>query len=200
MVDVNMGMAMWKRRLMVELKRDTKKTALLGLLLIVAMFCVGRLIVGNTGPRNAVACPVNAVVRPSVMKMEEASPKVSGGLEDSAPNDRVVKPVERKFERDVFEPDWDLFPRAKKDQSDDGEGRTGLNEVDEELVKARTVLEEADNLVLQSTVQSDQPTAVINGKVLRVGDRIDGFEVVEIRPEACDVRKNGVEVTLFMKQ
>ena len=44
------------------------------------------------------------------------------------------------------------------------------------------------------------PSAVINGRVMRVGDYIEGFKVIAIHPRSCDVKKRGVEVSLDMKK
>jgi hypothetical protein len=52
--------------------------------------------------------------------------------------------------------------------------------------------------VLQSTFIGSTPTAVVNGRVLRVGESINGFKVVEITARACVVEQGEVKVRLEM--
>ena len=197
MADINSEMLMWKQRLMVELRRDKKKTTLMAVLLVVAMFLVGRITVRSGGPQRVMGATLqNGISTTSASRAIPAPP----GERDSgwAKKTRPGKSVERKFERDIFTPDWEMFSPSSESQDDP----IPFEAVDEEneLTKARTILLEAEELTLQSTVQSDRPTAVINGTLLRVGGRIEEFKVVAIRADACDVKKNGVEVTLFLKE
>jgi MSHA biogenesis protein MshK len=53
--------------------------------------------------------------------------------------------------------------------------------------------------VLNSTlISSDRRTAVINDRVVAVGDRVNGATVVSIQPSAVRLRDKGREVTLVM--
>jgi hypothetical protein len=70
---------------------------------------------------------------------------------------------------------------------------------DEKEMERQAVLKQAKEMVLQSTMTSANPSAVINGRVLRLGEWLNGFQVVEISPRACKVEKRGVRVTLEMK-
>ena len=63
--------------------------------------------------------------------------------------------------------------------------------------KRREIFAQAQALSLQSTIISDVPMAIINGCVVRLGERTaSGFEVIEISACACTVMKDGVKVTL----
>ena len=53
-------------------------------------------------------------------------------------------------------------------------------------------------LRLETTVMGTNPTAMINGRVLRVGDSINGFTVTAIAPQACKVCRDGAEFVLAM--
>jgi len=64
----------------------------------------------------------------------------------------------------------------------------------------RAVRAQAQALSLQSTIVGDVdvPTAIINGEVLRVGDLINGFRVVDIAARTCTVEKANLRITLEM--
>ena len=66
---------------------------------------------------------------------------------------------------------------------------------EEQIIRAQ-----ARSLTLQSTMLSENPVAIINGQVLRVGEWINGFEVTEITAHACKVSKTDVTVLLKMVQ
>jgi hypothetical protein len=50
--------------------------------------------------------------------------------------------------------------------------------------------------VLQSTIISDDPRAVINGQFVGAGELIEGFKVVEVTAKACVLVQDGVRVRL----
>ena len=53
--------------------------------------------------------------------------------------------------------------------------------------------------VLNSTlVSSQRRTAVINDRVVSIGDRINGARVMSIQPSSVTLRSNGADMTLIM--
>jgi hypothetical protein len=54
-------------------------------------------------------------------------------------------------------------------------------------------------LIVRSTVMgAGKPVAVVNDKILSVGDQINGFEVIAIRPRAVEFRKDKVTIEIAM--
>jgi hypothetical protein len=61
------------------------------------------------------------------------------------------------------------------------------------------VLEQARSLQVQSVVKHGAaPKALINGRLVNVGETIEGFEIVSIRERSVVARKQGVLVRLSM--
>ncbi|MCL2641523.1 MAG: hypothetical protein FWD53_11805 [Phycisphaerales bacterium] len=78
--------------------------------------------------------------------------------------------------------------------SPSGEGR-------DQLTHASEIHQAAKKLVVKSTVvgsSNSRPVAVINGKILGVGDRINEFEIVSIKAREVAFKKDGVIVTVEM--
>jgi len=51
-------------------------------------------------------------------------------------------------------------------------------------------------LVLQATLLGDEPKALINGQMLRVGQTIRGFKLTNVRQHEVTLEKNGIEIRL----
>jgi len=184
----------WKRRLLEELKRDKKRTVLLAILVLVAIIVVGRQVVKAFGPVRAEAAGTTAVA---------GRPAAPAAVKRAAPADPAspapAGPVARRtVSRDIFTPGLELFP---PDQTQAGKASvTTAPAVDEQAIKVKQITSQAQALALQSTVVCDVPTAIINGKVLKVGQELAGFEIVGIEARSCEVQKEGVRITLSMKE
>ena len=98
-------------------------------------------------------------------------------------------------DRDMFTPDPVYFPPKQKPRP-----VAVATPVDEEAARReaerKAVQAQARALTLQSTMVGS--AAIINGQVLRVGDWINGFQVVEIAVRSCTVEKSSMRVTLEM--
>jgi hypothetical protein len=57
----------------------------------------------------------------------------------------------------------------------------------------------SDALELQSTICGDQPMAVINGQVLKVGDEIEGFLLERVEPTSVWVKRNNARRELKLR-
>ena len=64
----------------------------------------------------------------------------------------------------------------------------------------RAVRAEAKTLSLQSTMIGPDPSAMIGGRILRVGEWIKGFRIIAIHERSCVVEKKSVKVPLEMKK
>lgn len=205
MDEVNRNVPDWKQKLSVELRRDKKKTAILTVLLIVAVVVGVRTVSGSLSPSSAEAST-------SVAGVPEGQPSVSAPVSPvvsraAAPADAVLDETwtkgarknaqrTRKFTRDVFAIKLDYFPPAMEEAATQPASAPACDSSrDDEIKEVRAL---AKSLSLQSTVISARPTAVINGSVLRVGEWISGFELVEITARTCVVAQKGVKVQLFM--
>lgn len=183
----------WKQMLLAELRRDKKKTALLAVLAMVAVIVVGRSLVGKSVPASAHGAPDPVTLTSPVYSSEIQAVPVAA---TAAP-----KPVKLNLKsditRDLFTADMDYFPPEPVVQA---VPKPATMPVDEGEVHANAIRAQATrSLLLQSTVCGVDSVAIINGLVLRLGDWITGFKVVEITSRTCTIEKDGVRVTLEMQ-
>jgi len=198
MATANASTSDWQQRLKEELSRNKKQTALLGVLLAVGLF-----IGVKTLKKKPAAATAQAIV-PVQMAEQDAIPMptpLGGELRNErseAARDKYIKQMSHEIDRDLFRFRRELYPLVKPPDDvpvvpevSDGPAGPAV----EEIVNSR-----AAELSLQSTIDSDTPTAVINGQVLGVGDILDGFKVVEIGAGLCVVEQAGVQVRLEIPQ
>ncbi len=180
-------------RFLLELKRDRKKTATLGILTMVAVFFGIRLALQNTPAE--VEASVNSTSK--VQSVDSSAPvsPFSSGEEDQNDIHEYLAQAGREISRDIFSTNLEMFPLDPNRQVTENVVSTPRPvATPEQLIR-----QQAASLMLQSTIASSSPTVIINGRVLKVGDWISNFQVVEIFAGSCIVEQNGVQVVLEMK-
>lgn len=181
----------WKERLKEELSRNKKQTAILGTLLLVGLIVGIRYL--KKKPDSAAAAASAVAVQPNV-NGAGLLPSLQGPKRTEQ-HDAYIRQISHDITRDLFELQHELYPIVKPlapDPIADATGPEGkVGPALEELVRTQ-----AAELTLQSTIDSDIPIAVINGRVLSVGDVIESFRVVKITTGECVIERAGVQVTL----
>ncbi len=201
-----MDFARIKNQFIGELKANRKKAALLALLAVVALFLVVRLAVKSGGsPARAKAEP--AAVASAPQAPAPSAPDTRSRRDRRDAREQYLEQFDATIERDLFEPNERFFPRPKVVQEPSEpkpelppavpEQPSGPTEAE---IRRAAIGREAQGLELQMTVVSSPPVAMINGRSLGLGDRINGFEVVRITSDSCDVRKEDVELTLVLRR
>ena len=191
----------WSQRLVMELKREKKKAIVLAVLGLVGVVVVARMVMKESAPSQAVAAGAGSA---SVEPLESNESATEPSAESFRTNEQArvkrekyIRNIDHSFTRDIFLPNSEYFPP----EQEPGVGMIApVATQDSTKAKANVVRAQARALVLQSTVISATPTAIINGSVLCSGGWISGFEVVEIASHSCLVEKDGVKVTLEMKK
>lgn len=189
----------WQERLVAELKHDKKKAVLLGVLAVVAVVLVFQQLASLT-PSESQASTGGASASSSGQS-ELARAASSGGshrMTDSAHRrNEYLQTMDRTIDRDLFAPNSQYFAPPE----DSSSPATSSEKTPEQLEQERwqAIRLQAKGLTLRSTIVGNEPTAVINGMVLHKGDWVAGFEVTEIRPRSCTVRKDDVAVVLKME-
>ena len=189
----------WKQKLVAELSRDKKKTCILTVLLLLGVV-VGMRMVFKANPADAQAKAHSTTAAPAAPAKASGTatmPPPAPELGRDARIEERIRLNNRKIDRDVFVPDVTAFPLAPVKPTKPA--LTGADKTNQKSTK-EIVEELAETLVLQSTIISAQPTAIINGELLNLTQTIDGFTVTEISSGACDVTKDGVTVRLVMKR
>ena len=192
-----------KHRLLAEVRRDPKKASILGVLALVLLIIGVRLVVFRTGsPSVSSAETAQASGAGGEMSLQRPasaaqSPSLSKGGDRQADSFLAIQKV--PVDRDIFTPNVAYFP--VEDKANPSTVVSAVQVVDP-TAKARAaklqVQAQAKALSLQSTVVGSVPTAIVNGRVLRVGDWISDFQIVEISSRSCQLEKSGIRVVLEM--
>jgi len=192
-----------KERLLGELKRDRKKVAILGVLLTVLVVVGGREVLKRLRPAKAGAAVTPAPARSEADSVAGAGRTPPAGLNDkdggAGESNGLPALQNLVVDRDLFTPNPIFYPPRQKRRP-----APKVTPVDDAAARReaekRAVQAQAQALTLQSTVVGAVPTAIVNGRVLRVGDWITGFRVVEIGSRTCIIEKQSMRVTLEMSK
>ncbi len=208
----------WWATLRAHLAADQRKTIALAVLSVIMVVVWVRLIFKSD---TSIAAASQMEIVPELVAMNREAPsavQTSGAApvaDMSQEKQRVpltpvdVSTVSREFARDLFAADWETFPHALATQPSDGDAsrpRSLVGRIREaaraesarQRRRAENVRREAAGLVVQSTVIGQEPSAMVSGKLVHVGDRLGDLDVVEIRAGQVVVRKDGVRVILSM--
>ena len=193
-------------RLRVELAADKKKAAILGTLALVALVMGGRLLLKSSGPSDAGSAvgvpspgsssPSGTPSRPVGSALSMSVPGAPGEEDKRLTTWRSNRSEDGNTLRDLFVTDLKSYVRIEPEPIKEAPTTKPDKAIIDMMEVARAVRAQAEGLVLQSTMIGSNSSAIINGQVLRVGDYIEGFQVVAIHPRSCDVKKKGVEVSL----
>jgi hypothetical protein len=199
----NNNIEMFKKRLVAELTRDKKKAFILGLLLITAIFFVGKMLF-KSSPATATAMPAGSgVTAPADTGTSDADIAMSDIHRGANPARETTGERGKEIKRDIFLPNPEVFPISKKKVDADGKP-TVVQDAENKITAALKAREEeirveGASLNLKSTITGRVPIAIIDGAVLGLGGVIKGFRVIEIQSQACIVEKDGVKLNLTMK-
>jgi hypothetical protein len=189
----------WTQRLLADVRRDRKKTALMCGLLVVAAIVVLRAVLKDSAP--APAAGETAVVGegslpgPSPQKPAPPPAPAEGAARRAAPK---VLQARHKISQDLFAIQLKYFPQDPDAKAGVAPAPTS-QAADSEQARVAAIRAKAQTLSLQSTIISSTPRAVINGQLVGVGEWTQGFQVIEVTARACVLVQDGVRVQLDMK-
>ncbi len=197
MDNVRDKMELFGRRVRFELCKDKRKTTVAAGLALLLMFLGLRVLV--SGPDESLADDSSeARTVPDITAIRDTSDADVRTAADSRKLE-YIRGIDRDFRRDIFEPKLGAF--RQKDEASGTETSVEADDTqDVEEAGRQRIAAEAQSLRLQSTAVSGTSTAIINGKVLLEGETINGFRVVEIKPHACLIEKEGVRMRLRMSR
>jgi len=193
----------WTQRLLGELQRDKKKTAvLLGLLAVAGFLGVRAIWSISSSPAGAAGAVVTSVS--PAAPGNGAAPSAEGALAQAAAKAAPAFPrpaaPRRAASRDLFALQLDDYPVAQESKAALGaQTQPASQPVDPEQMQVEAIQAQARGLSLQSTILSATPRAIINEQLVGVGDKVQGFQVVEVSNRACVLVQDGVRVRLLMK-
>lgn len=188
----------WHTRMVLELRRDKKKTVILGALVLVGAVLAGQIIVSQSGPsKTSAAQQVTATAKVAVTPLTR-----SGGIGGLPPGasarDKYVAKITPGITRDLFRIRAGLFPLSvpvrapviiKVATTQPAKINKGAERKRKIKNLAALVRIQARSLDLRSTILGSCPMAIINGKLLRINDRIEQFRLIAITSRTCEVEK-----------
>lgn len=169
-----------------QLLADKKKSGAMLALLAIGLLLWGRLLLQDV-PKTATAEP-----------KQEASTSAEDAIEivrDPAP--RVVVDWPEKLPRDLFALDASRYRRTVTQDTDDVEEKSPRSLTDKD-VKIEALRRRGQGLTLQSVITGSEPRAMINGRLMKIGQRVDGFELLEIHERSVILRMQDVKLRLGM--
>ncbi|MEX1016467.1 MAG: hypothetical protein WD534_09760 [Phycisphaeraceae bacterium] len=179
-------------RNLVERFKHDRKLAIMAGLLVVALLLWGRLLLQSPLPQTATAT-ANVAAR--------AQPATPLPALEVGPQARAVVQVDLPdyLTRDLFnfpaeEHAWAV---PKNVEPEANEEKSEPQRSDDQL-RSATVRKAAEDLQLRSVMMGESPSAVINGRVLRPGQQIQGFTLLEVSERHVLLERHGVIVRLKM--
>ena len=167
---------------------------MLGCAAIVCIALLTKQMISNNVPERAVAGDIQPMEaqRPAMTFLSHSDRgKIAPG--------RYVQRKRTEITRDLFAADMDAFePLSAGWKSNSLAPATANTAKGGSDIQKRLLRAQAQSLDLQSTMVSENPVAIINGRMLRIGEWINGFELIVITPRGCSVRKNGTTIMLDM--
>lgn len=166
------------KAMVAELTADKKRLSILLGLVAVGLLLWGRLLLQREVPRTAIATPTAAKVA-STGKGRSATPD-SAAQEHVASLPVVYADLASRPDRDLFA--WDTS-RYERDPASVRKTSEKSDPIPADVTTVADLVARAKaRLTLQTTVLGDQPKAMINGQLLKVGQVVEGFELKEVMP------------------
>ncbi|MCC7191404.1 MAG: hypothetical protein IT444_01370 [Phycisphaeraceae bacterium] len=177
------------KKLVNQLTADKKKLSIMLALVMVGMLLWGRLLLKQV-PRTAVANPSESLSAQTDKVIEEAREIARKTINIDLPS---------ALSRDVFTLNPAGYARIEKVEATVTQvGKSDPKPADESEQVSVTVLRAAKGLVLQTTMLGENPRAMINGQVLKPGEKIRGFELKQVNSRDVILEMEGIEVRLEM--
>lgn len=176
-----------------QVTADKKKFGLLVTTVAVGLLLWGRLILIEKVPRIATADP-SAL---SAQALDEHAEGGEGPMSLLKPLPEVRVDLSDRLSQDLFAFRHNQYKPLPEEIIDPRDVDHPSDVVDEQ-VRRRELEEMAKNFRLQSVIQGAVPIVVINGKVLRVGETIEGFEVTALGTRSARVTREGLTFILTM--
>lgn len=179
------------RKVIYELKADRRKLSLIIVLCCVLLLLWGRLLVKQV-PRDALAVPEAQAATSTLPEL----PPLDAALLGIPEREHVATRLPGTLARDVFSFQPEHFPRhPQAERKGPAKSVDQPADVTETGVTARQA---AQGLKVQSTVMGASPRVIIDGRLYRLGDSVQGLKIVDILPRGVVLEWNGERVRLEM--
>jgi hypothetical protein len=197
----------WSEKLIARAKASPAKSAMVCGLGIIFVAMWGRVLLGSHGP--AAAQGSVAVISPATSSAPDATAPDHVGNSDISLQQWVRQPA-GSLQRNPFVIPLDSYPRDDSKPGEDSPAGNSYWDLLRKSMSAQADQQEqrqilVDNiriaagaLKLQSTLMGAQPTAMVNGQMVREGNYVSGFHVVKIEPREMIIEQQGVRLAVSM--
>ncbi len=168
------------RDYMVELRRSPVKSSAIALLLAVGLLLWGRLLLKEV-PRTASAW------EQLTAQIDSGSNPITRGAGGTI---ELAEPG--PMTRDLFQLDPSRYRRTRSDDGGSGGAKFGGPDAENDIRTA--VLSAAGGLRLTSVIEGEAPLVIINNRLLRRGDTIEGFTVIRLERRSVILERQGIKV------
>lgn len=188
----------WMNKALQPFRTSPQKAwVLLGLAVLLAVMW-GRMLLGAHGPNGAAAMAPPPSLADPLAAMHRPPPAVN-------PLQKWAHQPIVPLDRNLFNVPLDYYPQ---DASEDRKSASELaksHSTQADLEQQRQILvdnirQRAQALKLESTMTGSQPSAIVNGEVVREGSVVEGFRVLRIEARRIVVECQGVSLELSMQQ
>ena len=186
------------RRIWRQVTADKKKFGILVTFVAVGLLLWGRLILLEDVPRHATADPAENTQAVTTAAATPAAATATAPPPDMGALPEVRTELSDRLSLNLFAFRYDRYnpvpvPETPRIDIEDPQ----LS--DDVEVRRRELQERLEVLHLQSVIQGGpRPLIVINGRLFRVGDSIDGFEIVSFNDRSATLTRDGLTFDLEM--
>jgi hypothetical protein len=196
----------WIEKAKKSLGASPKKASALGFLFLVLVLMWGKVLLGGKGPssaqaasprlpaddRSAADAPNHALQTMNLALLAWAREPILPVRRNlfAVPLDYYPQVGSRDGDLSVGSGFWDRLAKSVTAQADQQEQRQIL--VDNVRIMA-------ESLKLDSTMMGAEPTAMVNGQMVREGDVIAGFHVLRIETRELIVEREGIKLAIVMQ-
>jgi hypothetical protein len=180
------------------LKKDRKRSGLIVGFAVTLLILWARMLMNGPAPATA------SLARQSesaIMNPPETTPRLQAS---AAVLEWLAKP-KQPVSRNLFTMHLENYARAgdhmaatsaDTDLTDNPDDQT--DEKCEGQILLENLRSQASTLKLQTTLMGSSPIAMINGDLLKVGDRVGGFVVTRIEANRVEIQQDGVVLEIVM--
>lgn len=184
------------KRLWLQATADKKKFGIFATLMAVGLLLWARLILLEEVPKIATADDPNQPAQADgITRYGQASPVITTGPV-LPPLEEVAVTLSEDLPLNLFAFRHKRYKPLPSDESQHDQAQLTGSTDDERM---QELVELARSLRLQSVIQGASPAMVINGEVLRVGDSIEGFEIVSFNERSAKLTREGLTFLLKMR-
>ena len=186
------------RRLWRQVTADKKKFGILVTVFAVGLLLWGRLILLEDVPKIATATDPTTEGQPAQADPGAAPPPAP----EAAPQIQALPEVQTRLRDrlalDLFAFRYDRYNRIPQEETPPITVEDPDPAVDEDVRRRELQEDLVEHHELQSVILGDRPRIVVNGRLYRVGDSFDGFEIVSFTDRSATLTRDGLTFRLEM--